>query len=223
MAHRLLTFWCSSTILRGDLIRGCLHGPCILAYSPLFSLGLYSTPRALNNWELSRMVISETQSTETQSIVVDRMKFEEAEDIASLFGEVLMSLPYYNEQAKASELVKYQATSLRDSAARDPDSVLVARDTSQVVGFCFNHNDDGIIWLSWFGVHPDYRRRGVGAALLTKLESTVREGRSHKIWCDCRTENEASKCALTKQGYTQLVTLLNHWYGQDFIIWEKLV
>ena len=169
------------------------------------------------------MTSIEIKSIETPSIVVDRMRFEEAEEIASLFVEVLTSLPYYNEQAKASELVKYKPSLLRDSAEEDPDSILVARDADQIVGFCFNRNDDGVIWLSWFGVHPDYRRMGIGSALLRKLESTVREGRSHKIWCDCRTENEVSKCTLAKEGYTQLFTLLNHWYGQDFIIWEKLV
>src|SRR3712207_4180331 len=117
------------------------------------------------------MASIETQSIGTPSIVVDRMRFEEAEEIANLFVEVLTSLPYYNEQAKASELVKYKPSSLRDSVVEDPDSVLVARDADRIVGFCFNRNDDGVIWLSWFGVHADYRRMGIGSALLRKLES----------------------------------------------------
>jgi ribosomal protein S18 acetylase RimI-like enzyme len=156
-------------------------------------------------------------------VVVDRMRPDEAIVTAELFTEVVTALPYYNQAAKASELAKYSPSSLLDSLLNDPDSILIARTSDKVVGFCFNHNDDGVIWLSWFGVHPDYRGMGVGSALLRKLEETVSNGRSHKIWCDCRTENEGSKYVLSKEGYTELCTVLNHWYGQDFILWQKPV
>lgn len=169
------------------------------------------------------MASVETESKRTISLVVDRMQPHEAKVLSELFAEVLSLLPYYNDAAKASELAKYLPKSLQESTGRDPDSVLVARTIDRIVGFCFSHNDDGVVWLSWFGVHPQYRGVGVGSALLEKLENTVRSGRSHKIWCDCRTENEPSKDALSKQGYLPLCTVKNHWYGQDFILWEKLV
>lgn len=156
-------------------------------------------------------------------LTIDRMKCEESEPLGSLFTQVVLALPYYNETAKRTEIGKYSPTLLCDSISSDPDSVLVAKSEREIVGFCFSHEDDGLIWLAWFGVHPSYRRRGIGSALLQKLEHTVRNGRSHKIWCDCRTENEASKLALTRQGYKILCTVRNHWYGQDFILWEKLV
>lgn len=156
-------------------------------------------------------------------VMIDRMALDEAEYTATLFARVLMQLPYYNEVAKTAELHKYLPNSLKSARLRDPDSVLVARIGPKIVGFCFNNQDDGLIWLSWFGVDPDYRLKGIGSALLRELEKTVRGGRSHKIWCDCRTENEPSIQALAKQGYVQLCTCLNHWYGQDFMLWEKLV
>src|SRR6266700_7835188 len=139
-------------------------------------------------------------------VVIDRMKTEEAESLSALFKEVLFAIPYYNDVAKTSELAKYSRDLLRDSVLADPDSILVARDDTEIVGYCLSREDDSLIWLSWFGVHPSYRRRGIGSALLEKLEETVRNGRSHKIWCDCRTENEDSKTVLVKHGYTQLCT-----------------
>ncbi|MFL6388732.1 MAG: GNAT family N-acetyltransferase [Terriglobales bacterium] len=151
------------------------------------------------------------------------MRETEAESLNALFTQVVTALPYYNELAKTTELAKYSPQALRDATSMDPDSVLVARIESDLVGFCLSRNDDGLIWLSWFGVHADHRRKGIGAALVEKLEATVRKGRSHKIWCDCRTENEASKILLSKHGYQQLCVARNHWYGQDFILWEKLI
>jgi RimJ/RimL family protein N-acetyltransferase len=169
------------------------------------------------------MALPKVHTERLLSVAVGRMRPDEAAATAELFTQVVTALPYYNQAAKRSELAKHSPDSLQDSLLKDSDSVLVARTSEIVIGFCFNHNDDGVIWLAWFGVHPDYRGMGVGSALLRKLEETVRDGRSHKIWCDCRTENEASKHALTKLGYVQLCTVQNHWYGQDFILWEKLV
>jgi ribosomal protein S18 acetylase RimI-like enzyme len=159
----------------------------------------------------------------TFSTGIDRMRETEAESLNSLFTQVVTALPYYNELAKKSEVAKYSPQALRDAAIVDPDSVLVARIESELVGFCLSRYDDGLIWLSWFGVHAAHRCKGIGAALIEKLEATVRNGRSHKIWCDCRTDNQASKTLLSKHGYQQLCVVRNHWYGQDFILWEKLI
>jgi RimJ/RimL family protein N-acetyltransferase len=156
-------------------------------------------------------------------VVIHRMSPPEAEPLSHLFEHVVMALPYYNDFAKQSELAKYSAAGLRESVSEDPDSVLVARVGPDLVGFCLSRYDDGLVWLSWFGVEKEHRNKGIGSALLDSLEETVRHGRSHKIWCDCRTENEASKAVLTCHGYTQICVVRNHWYGQDFILWEKVV
>lgn len=156
-------------------------------------------------------------------LIIDRMKCHEAEQLNSLFTRVVNALPFYNETAISSELEKYSPTRLRESISNDQDSVLIAKTGEEVIGFCLSHYDDGLIWLSWFGVNPLYRRRGIGSALLERLEETVRNRKAHKVWCDSRTENEASRLVLISHGYTQLCTVRNHWYGQDFILWEKLV
>jgi ribosomal protein S18 acetylase RimI-like enzyme len=155
-------------------------------------------------------------------INVDLMKTSEAEALSSLFRQVVTLLPYYNETAKNSEIKKYSPRLLRESTAADPESALVAKQDGQLLGFCLSRYDDGLIWLEWFGVHPAHRRKGVASALLRALEKKARK-RTHKIWCDCRTENGPSIEILTAHQYQQLCTLRNHWYGQDFILWEKLV
>jgi ribosomal protein S18 acetylase RimI-like enzyme len=156
-------------------------------------------------------------------VTIGPMTYEEAEDLSAMFRQIVISLPYYNEIAKRSEIAKYSPELLRASVSEFPASVLVAREEGKLVGFCFNKDDDGLVWLAWFGVHPSYRRQGVGLALLQKLEESARHRGSHKIWCDCRTENEASRAALSNYGYVELCTVRNHWYGQDFILWEKSV
>jgi ribosomal protein S18 acetylase RimI-like enzyme len=155
--------------------------------------------------------------------IVDTMKAEEADALSRLFSDVLAALPYYNDTAKRSELKKYAAESLRCVAAIDPGRILVAKLSGEIVGFCFSKYDDDLIWIDWFGVHPAHRRSGIASALLEELEQAAAKAGVHKIWCDCRTENDPSKVILIYRKYSPICTIKKHWYGQDFILWEKLV
>lgn len=159
--------------------------------------------------------------TTALDVVVVRMEPYAAEAVSALFRLVLKGLPYYNDRAKRGELSKYNAERLNASVLNDPDSVLIAKSGDQALGFCLNNYDDDLIWLAWFGVHPMHRRRGVASLLLCKLEETARRRNCHKIWCDSRTENLPSRSILTLQGYHEICTVTSHWYGQDFILWEK--
>jgi len=97
----------------------------------------------------------------------------------------------------------------------------VVRDRSSLVGFCFSRFDDYTIWLEWFCISPNYRGQNIGNMILSKLEDSTRIRECHKIWCDSRIENIASFKVLQRNGYILVATLKNHWYDQDFFIWQK--
>jgi ribosomal protein S18 acetylase RimI-like enzyme len=155
--------------------------------------------------------------------LVAPMNCDDADALSSVFGQILQSLPYYNQRAKTSEMAKYTPAKLKASVLGDPESVLVAKIRNQIVGLCFSHEDDDLIWLAWIGVHPSHQRKGVASVLLGTLVERAKRSASHKIWCDSRTDNDAAKALFSYHGYSQLCTIRNHWYGQDFILWEKLV
>ncbi len=157
------------------------------------------------------------------NISISQMNDANAGDLSRLIGEVISPLVYYSEQARKSEIEKYSPASLREAVAKDKDSILIAFCGERIVGFCITHFDDGLIWLSWIGVHPEFRRYKTAEKLLLKMEESVPARGAHKIWCDCRTVNKASIALLGGLGYRQICTVDNHWYGQDFILWEKLV
>jgi ribosomal protein S18 acetylase RimI-like enzyme len=140
--------------------------------------------------------------------------------VAAAVESAISSLTYYNDRAKREELAKYSEAELRNMSEADVNSVLLARIDGKVAGFCLSRYDDGLIWLSWFGVIEEYRKRGIGRALLEGLERTLLERNAHKIWCDTRTENVRSQHVLEHAGFNRIVSLVNHWYGQDFILWE---
>jgi ribosomal protein S18 acetylase RimI-like enzyme len=104
---------------------------------------------------------------------------------------------------------------------QDPDSVLLARVEGRLAGFALSRYDDGLLWLSWLGVVPEFRRGGVAKALLARLEHTAPGRGCHALWCDCRTDNAASISLLTASGFRRLADLPDHWYGQDFVLWRR--
>ncbi|MFC5320437.1 GNAT family N-acetyltransferase [Bradyrhizobium oligotrophicum] len=148
---------------------------------------------------------------------------DEPERVSALFRTIVDALPYYNERAKASAISNYSAGRLRQSASTDSSSILVARFDTSLVGFAISNLDDETIWLSWFGVDPVYRRRGIGDRLLQALDQRALLTGTHKLWCDSRTDNAESKAILAGNGFRQICTIPDHWYRQDFILWEKRV
>ncbi len=148
---------------------------------------------------------------------------DEPERVSTLFRAIVDALPYYNERAKISEASKHSADRLRQNASLDPTSILVARYDNSLVGFIISNLDDETIWLSWFGVDPLYRRQGIGDQLLQALERRALSMGVHKLWCDSRTDNAESKARLTDNGFRPICTIPDHWYRQDFILWEKRV
>jgi ribosomal protein S18 acetylase RimI-like enzyme len=144
----------------------------------------------------------------------------EIDVLAVLMRDTIQPLVYYNERAIHAELVKYSAANLRALVAEDPQAVIVARDSGGLAGFCVSRFDDGTVWLDWFGTDQRARGGGVGASLLAALASTLPSRHAHKIWCDSRVDNKESKSVLERAGFRRIATLTNHWYGQDYFLWE---
>ena len=155
---------------------------------------------------------------------IEPMRAEQADAVAALVRAVIEPLDIYVPEARAVEIARHDAAALRAMVADDPLSVLVAWDTADPptpVGFVVGNRDDGLVWLAWFGVAPGVRARGLGRALLAAFERSAAERGAHKVWCDCRTDNTASRHLFATSGYRMLTELRNHWHGQDFYLWEK--
>ncbi|MGD0625691.1 MAG: GNAT family N-acetyltransferase [Thermodesulfobacteriota bacterium] len=158
--------------------------------------------------------------TADSGVQVSQLDLAEAGQVAELIADIISSLTYYNDRARSEEVAKYGPGQLVVRCQADPDSVLVAHQGNHPVGFCISRYDDGLIWIEWFGVKKEHRHRGIGGELLRALATTLGRRRAHKIWCDTRTENLPSQSVLTRVGFVRVAHLVNHWYGQDFFIWQ---
>ncbi len=143
------------------------------------------------------------------------------EQIEKLFVQTVNEIPYYNELAKSNEISHYTFENLIEKIKEDKYSIIIAIENDKLLGFCFNRFDDYTIWLEWIITQKDYRKSGIGNMILKKLQEYSLKRKCHKIWCDCRTTNAISKSFLEKFGFKFIVELKNHWYKQDFYIFDK--
>ena len=69
----------------------------------------------------------------------------ELDALVALMRDTIQPLAYYNGPARRAELAKYTVDGIRSLVAGDPQTVLVARDSGGLIGFCVSRFDDGTI------------------------------------------------------------------------------
>ncbi|MFI5379765.1 MAG: GNAT family N-acetyltransferase [Tepidisphaerales bacterium] len=151
------------------------------------------------------------------------MRPAESTATSRVIRRVILGCYASHPKAKLGESAKYTPARLRQRVKRDRDAVFVALCDRRIVGFCVNFKDDGVLMLEWYGVDPARRRHGLGQRLLQHLINGARRRGCHKVWCDTNADNRASAKVLSRAGFEPVCTLENHWYGQDFILWQKLI
>ncbi len=91
----------------------------------------------------------------------------------------------------------------------------------RLVGFIAGdpHPSQGFAWISTVGVHPDFQRRGLGAALLTAAEAQLTTPR---LKLTVRQSNLGAIALYEKFGYAP-TAVWEHYYvgGEAGIVMEK--
>ena len=75
-----------------------------------------------------------------------------------------------------------------------------------VTGLYLDAEDRDIVWLGWFGVHPEYRRQGIGSLLLefTLKEAIRRDYKIMKIYTSTDKNERAAHKLYMAYGFIKL-------------------
>ncbi len=98
---------------------------------------------------------------------------------------------------------------------------LKAMADDKMVGFVAGdpHSREGIGWIATLGVLPDFRRRGIAAALLTHCEHQMQMPR---VRLSVRRDNEGAINLYQNAGYKMIDVWRNYYHsGQDALVYEK--
>jgi ribosomal protein S18 acetylase RimI-like enzyme len=140
--------------------------------------------------------------------------------VVRLFRIVVEHLEIYNQKARRAELARYSEDFVRDLIGEDADAIWIAYDGGEPVGFSITKHDGDLWWICWFGVVPSARGYGVGRKLVENVINVARARGVSKVWCDTRTENERSIGILYQIGFERICDIREHWFGQDYVLWQ---
>ena len=142
-------------------------------------------------------------------------------DLLAIFSQVVSPLDIYSEEARAGEIRKFSREEFEYRIEADPFAVTLAYSQNDLVGFSVTDDQHGPVWLEWYGVRLDARGAGAGEAIIRHLITELPIRHATKLWCDTRTSNTQSIRLFEKLNFRRLCEVKNHWYGQDFYLWER--
>lgn len=100
---------------------------------------------------------------------------------------------------------------------------LVALDGDIVTGYVGSQSVLGESDMMNVAVHPDYRRQGIGEALVTHLVQALREKGNHCLTLEVRVSNTPAIALYGKLGFTQVGRRPNYYRNpkEDALILRK--
>lgn len=153
---------------------------------------------------------------------IETLKRPDVVAFSKVVKNTIKTTEYYSSVAQKGESKKYSPTRILHKMQDPSEIILVAKEAGQIAGFLSGHFNDGTFLIDWIGTRIEYRQQHTASHLLSFLEKRV-EKRVHKIWCDTRTENKEAIRFFKKHGFKKTAFLKNHWYRQDFFLWEKIL
>ena len=112
-------------------------------------------------------------------------------DVVRLWEQVFPSAPAHNKPQN----------DIRIKLGIQPDLFFVALDEKKIVGSAMAGFDGHRGWVYYVAVHPDYRRRGIGTALMRHAEAALKEIGCPKLNLQIRADNHQVQAFYESLGY----------------------
>lgn len=119
-------------------------------------------------------------------------KSTDSDDVITLWGVVFPNAPTHNDPA----------ADIQSKLKIQSELFFVAVDEGKLVGTAMSGFDGHRGWVYYVAVHPEFRRRGVGSALMKKVEAGLAEMGCPKLNLQIRAGNAQVQSFYASLGYT---------------------
>jgi ribosomal protein S18 acetylase RimI-like enzyme len=116
--------------------------------------------------------------------------FDEQE-VVNLWQQVFPGAPAHNKPQN----------DIRMKLGVQPELFFIATDDDRVVGSAMAGFDGHRGWVYYVAVHPEYRRKGIGTALMKQAETALKENGCPKLNLQIRADNHAVQAFYEARGY----------------------
>jgi ribosomal-protein-alanine N-acetyltransferase len=110
--------------------------------------------------------------------------------------------------------ISYSKTTLRYFLTIPSADCVVALDENKIAGFIVSEENPPLAHIITLDVDQKHRRRGIGTALLEKLESNLAARGVRSILLETASDNEAAVAFWKRHGYRIEATLKRYYLGR---------
>jgi GNAT superfamily N-acetyltransferase len=103
------------------------------------------------------------------------------------------------------------------------ETYFMVEDTKKTIGVVGCFMKFGCCKLIHMAVLKNYRGKGIGSALLAKVYEFAKKNNAHKIWLDTSSRLKDSISFYQKAGFRLVGELKKHFWGEDIVLFEKLL
>ena len=100
--------------------------------------------------------------------------------------------------------------------------IFKAAKNGKIIGYIDGKFESGVVYIDTLIVDKNFRKKGVGKALIERVEKYAREMKSHKIYFFTMESWEASKF-YKRLGYRKSGDAKKHYLKRDFVIYTKFI
>ena len=125
------------------------------------------------------------------NIAIRPFRESDQEDIIKLWEKVFPDAPQHTNPAR----------DIRTKREVQPELFLVALAEDRIVGTAMAGFDGHRGWVYYLGVDPDYQRRGIGTALMKRVESRLMGMGCPKLNLQIRADNAEVQAFYESLGY----------------------
>ena len=153
-------------------------------------------------------------------LVVERVTHQEVPAIGALYKKVWDG----ERTGLAPELVKtWQPTPLEFTSWMEGVTYFAARRDARVVGVIGCEVRHGSGRLVHLVVDPEFRRLGIGSALVTTSLDWARRANVPEVWVDMLARFEAAAGLFRHLGFVECGLLHRHQWNEDVRLFERLL
>ena len=154
------------------------------------------------------------------NLLVDRATHQDVAAICGLYKKVWDPAP----PGVPAELVKaWQPTALEFTSWMGGITYFAARKDGRLVGVIgceFHHGSCRLVHLA---VDPDARRQGVAQALVGTATEFAKKGNAFSAWVDVIHDLSGATALFERAGFTRVGALRRHEWGEDVVLFERVL
>lgn len=102
----------------------------------------------------------------------------------------------------------------------DSKKYFIVRDKDKMIGVVRCSIEDGTCKLDRMAVDENYKKKGIGTALTTRVIKYAKEENVSKVWLDTSPKLTEAESLYRKMGFKECGFFERHYWGEDIMFFE---